>query len=64
MSKASKRFRNSAAKELRNSRQKGVSSASKSTSLKRAASYKALADNEEWLGGEKSHSKARSRKVR
>ena len=64
MSKDSKRLRAGAAKELRESRKKGVASAAKSKYLKLAASYKALADNEEWLEGEKSRSKPRPRKVR
>jgi hypothetical protein len=63
MSKVSKQFRDKAAGELRDSREK-VSSRSKSKSLKRAASYKALAENEEWLQGEKLRPKVRKPKVR
>jgi hypothetical protein len=63
MSKVSKQFRDKAAGELRDSRER-VSPRSKSKSLKRAASYKALSENEEWLQGEKLRPKGRKPKVR
>lgn len=52
MSKRSKEIRKRAAEELRNSRN-GASKASKAENVKRAAAYKQLAENEEWLEGEK-----------
>jgi hypothetical protein len=58
MSKDSKRLRDKAAGELRASRNSGIMPI-KSEHAKRAASFKALADNEEWLEGEKSRSQAR-----
>ncbi|MEW6449234.1 MAG: hypothetical protein AB1490_01190 [Pseudomonadota bacterium] len=61
MSKVSKSFRDQAAKELRDSRKKG-SGAAQAQSTKRAAGFKALADSEEWLQGEKPRSKTRSPK--
>jgi hypothetical protein len=51
MSKASKKLRSDAAKELRKSRN-GGSTVEKADNRKRAAAYKALAANEEWLEGE------------
>ena len=53
MSTDTKRFRDRAADELRDSRKKLPSGQDKANHVKRAASYKALANNEEWLGGEK-----------
>jgi hypothetical protein len=61
MSEKSKRFREGAARALRNSRN-DPSPMTKTESAKRAASYKALADNEEWLGGEKPRSKIQAPK--
>jgi hypothetical protein len=58
MPKDSQRFRKGAADELRASRKPG-SAPDRSGHTKRAASYKALADNEEWLDGEKSRSKTK-----
>jgi len=58
MSKDSKRFRDKAADELRASRKRS-STGTRSEHVKRAASYKALADNEEWLEGDKPRSKVR-----
>jgi hypothetical protein len=63
MSNDSKRFRNNASDELRLNRKIG-SSGIKADHVKRAASYKALADNEEWLEGDKSRSKLRPAKRR
>jgi hypothetical protein len=60
MSKDSKQFRDRAAEELRDSRKRLASGTDKTTSRKRAASYKALAENEEWLEGETSPSKTRT----
>jgi hypothetical protein len=64
MSSASKRFRDGAAQHLRKSRKKGISSQSKTNSVTLSASHKTLANNEEWLEGEKSRSKQRLVKVR
>ena len=52
MAKTSKQLRQDAAKELRESRN-GGSPESKADNRKRAAAYKELAENEEWLAGEK-----------
>jgi hypothetical protein len=57
MSKAVRDLRDSAANALRSSRTKGRSKDDKATYLKCAAAFKALAENEEWLGGEKPHTK-------
>ena len=57
MSKKSKRLRGVAAKKLRGSRKQ--TGATKASSAKKAAAYKALAHNEEWLGGEKERSRRR-----
>lgn len=54
MSKQSKDLRTRASRELRESRNRG-SAASKADNVKRAAAYKTLAQNEEWLAGEQSH---------
>ena len=54
MSKQSKDMRTRASRELRESRNEG-SATSKADNVKRAAAYKTLAENEEWLAGEKSH---------
>jgi hypothetical protein len=64
MTKDSKRFRNKAADELRSSRTKPSSTVTRGDHVKRAASYKSLADNEEWLEGDKSRSKLRPAKKR
>jgi hypothetical protein len=64
MSSASHRFRDGAARHLRKSRKKGVSPQSKADSVNLGASYKALANNVEWLEGEKPRSKRRPVKVR
>ena len=61
MSKASKDFRDRAARELRTGRAGGTRS-SRAANLKRAAAYKSLADAEEWLQGEKSRSQKRPRR--
>ena len=59
MAKTSKQLRRDAAKELRESRN-GGSPQSKADNRKRAAAYKSLAENEEWLAGEnQAPSKAR-----
>ena len=55
MSKKSKRLRVVAGKKLRRSRKQ--LGAAKASSAKKAAAYKALAHNEEWLGGEKERSR-------
>jgi hypothetical protein len=52
VSKESKRLRGRAAGELKESRN-GGSIASKLDNRKRAAAYKRLSENEEWLEGEK-----------
>jgi hypothetical protein len=52
MSDKSDNLRSRAAKELRASRN-GGSKEEKADNVKRAASFKVLAENEEWLGGEK-----------
>ena len=52
MSKDSKDMRNRASRELRASRN-GGSKEEKAKNVKRAAAYKQLAANEEWLQGEK-----------
>ena len=57
MSKKSKRLRAVAAKKLRRSRKQ--TGAAKASSAKKAAAYKVLAHNEEWLGGEKERSRRR-----
>jgi hypothetical protein len=57
MSKKSKRLRAVAAKKLRRSRKQ--TGAAKASSAKKAAAYKALAHNEEWLGSEKERSRRR-----
>ena len=51
MSKQSKDMRTLASRELRESRNEG-SATSKADNFKRAAAYKTLAGNEEWLAGE------------
>jgi hypothetical protein len=53
MSKESKRLRNRAADQLRHGR-RAKSVNHKITYTARAAALKALAENEEWLAGEKS----------
>jgi hypothetical protein len=59
MSKASGRFRQQAADELRASRAPG-SKEKKAGHVKLAAAYKALAHDEEWLGGEKERSRRKT----
>ena len=56
MSKASKQLRLRAAAALRSSRN-GGSQDDKASDAKRAAALKALAQNDEWLEGEKERSK-------
>jgi len=56
MSKRSTEFRKKAAFELRKSRN-GGSEGSKADNRKRAAAFKVLARNEEWLDGEKERPK-------
>ena len=52
MSRRSKGFRTKAAQELRTSRNGGTPS-EKADNKKRASALKSLAENEEWLEGEK-----------
>ena len=61
MSNTSKAHRESAARELRQGRS-GGSAQSKADNAKRAAAYKALAESEEWLGGEKLRSRKRPKR--
>jgi len=61
MSKGSKRLRDKAADELRSGRQ-SRSTVGRGEHKKRAASYKELASNEEWLSGEPPRSRKRSPK--
>jgi hypothetical protein len=61
MSKESGQLRNKAANELRKSR-KNKTKAGQGAHLKRAASYKSLAESEEWLSGEKQRSRTRTPK--
>jgi hypothetical protein len=56
MSQASKKLRSRAAAALRGSRN-GGSKDDKAADVKRAAAFKALAQNDEWLEGEKERSK-------
>ena len=56
MSKKSKDFRSKAARELRASRNGGTP-AEKGENKKRAAALKSLAENEEWLEGERRRSR-------
>ena len=59
MSDASKQFRKQSAEELQKSRRsKGKVSAE---AVKSAASYRALADNEEWLDGERPRSRKKQK---
>jgi hypothetical protein len=58
MSKDSKSLRDRAARELKRSRN-GSSHAEKTKSVKRAAAYKSLAENEQWLEGENPRSPRR-----
>jgi hypothetical protein len=60
MSKRSREFRKKAAFELRRSRN-GGSERSKADNKKRAAAFKVLAGNEEWLDGEKERTKTQWR---
>jgi hypothetical protein len=62
MSKQVTRYRSLAANELRESRNGGTAAA-RAMNVKRAAGYKSLAENQEWLDGEdgrKSSKKGRS----
>ncbi|HEY1748282.1 MAG TPA: hypothetical protein VGG11_16140 [Xanthobacteraceae bacterium] len=63
MAKVSKTYRDKAATELRESRKK-VGAVNPAKSVQRAASYKELAANEEWLDGEATRSKRRPPKRR
>ena len=63
MSGHSKRLRDWAAEQLRASR-KAACAVTRSDHAKRAASYKALAENEQWLQGEIPRSKAGSPRKR
>ncbi|MGA3140353.1 MAG: hypothetical protein ABSD09_15935 [Xanthobacteraceae bacterium] len=63
MSRISKSFRNKAASELREGRKK-LGAINPAKSRERAASYKELAANEEWLGGDPPRSKKRPPKRR
>jgi hypothetical protein len=56
MSRESKTLREAAAHELRESRNGGTME-EKKKNKKRAAAYKSLAQNEEWLQGEEQRSK-------
>jgi hypothetical protein len=53
MSKAVRDLRDKAARQLRSSRVKGRSTSDRADDRRRADAYKALAESEEWLGGEK-----------
>jgi hypothetical protein len=57
MSKQSKDLRDRASRELRASRN-GGSMEEKAKNVKRAAAYKQLSENEEWLSGEEPRSKS------
>ncbi|MBX9826463.1 MAG: hypothetical protein K2Y27_15920 [Xanthobacteraceae bacterium] len=59
MPKDSERLRDKAAHELRESRRKPTSTVDRAQHTTRAASYKALAESEEWLAGDKRRSKVR-----
>lgn len=61
MSKVSKTYRDKAASELRDSR-KRYGTVDRPKSVKRAAAYKELAHNEEWLAGEPLRSKKRRKR--
>jgi hypothetical protein len=63
MSKESHDLRNLAASELRLSR-KGLRRPDDGEHTKRAASLKALAENEEWLSGEKQRSRKQTKNSR
>jgi hypothetical protein len=63
MNERSKKFRSRAAKELRLSRN-GGSQDEKASNRIRAASYKALAQNEEWLDGEPERSTKKGQRSR
>jgi hypothetical protein len=60
MSRRSKEFRARAAQELRTSRNGGTPS-EKANNKTRASAFKSLAENEEWLEGEKGLSRRASR---
>jgi hypothetical protein len=47
-----KELRNKAAAELRDSRRSAGSQSGKQQNVKRAAAYKALAENQQWLDGQ------------
>jgi len=61
MSRESKDLRTRASRELRASRN-GGSKTEKADNVKRAAAYKALAENEEWLSGEKTRARKPGKK--
>jgi hypothetical protein len=61
MSDESKRLRDRAANQLRQSR-RATNAQAKKVHSARAASLKHMAHNEEWLGGEPEHSKRREPK--
>jgi hypothetical protein len=59
MSNETRDLRDRAARQLRSSRATGRSLADKASDRRRAAAYKALAENEEWLTGQKLRSRKR-----
>ena len=59
MSKISEELRGDAARELRTSRLSGLPNRARGDAKSKAASFKLLAHNEEWLDGEPQRSKAR-----
>jgi hypothetical protein len=61
MSRESKDLRSRAFRELRASRN-GGSKNQKADNVKRAAAYKALSENEEWLSGEKARPRKSGKK--
>jgi hypothetical protein len=63
MSKISQEFRKKASNQLRISRSGGTA-ATQANNVRRAKSYKALAENAEWLGGENQRSQKRPTKKR
>jgi len=62
MSKESKRLRERAADQLRQSRRRSKSASDKAIHVGRAAALKEMASNEEWLEGDKPRSRKRSPK--
>jgi hypothetical protein len=59
MSKVIRDLRDKAARQLRSSRTKGRSIGDRTDDRRRADAYKALAESEEWLSGEKLRSTKR-----